>query len=366
MIERLIREHVKKIPPYVAGKSKEEIAKGYGLKANEIVKLASNENPLGTSKKVIEEIIRYLSKISVYPDIEARELRAEISRYIGAKERQIIVGNGSDEIIDLMVKLFVEPGEEVVIPIPTFSVYAASTQTYSGKPVFVPLLKDFKFDIKGILDKINKKTKLVFICSPNNPSGNVIPEGDLRRLLESEVIVLLDEAYAEFSDNSYVGLVNEYENLVVSRTFSKAFGLAGLRVGYGIASKKVIKYMLRIKIPFNVNLLAQKAALAALRDREHLKKSIQMVKKGREFLFNELSKIRDIQVYPSRANFLLFSVEDTGKTSKEIVEELFKRGVITRDCSSFKGLGDRFIRVSIGTMEENRRFLECLKDVLEA
>ena len=363
MIEKLIRSNIKDIPPYVPGKSKEEIAREFGLDPDKIIKLASNENPLGPPKTAIGAIGAASSKIAVYPDAIARDLTAELSRYVGMEEEQIIAGNGSDEILDLAVRLFIGKGDEAVISTPTFSVYESLVRIASGTPVFVPLKKDsFEYNICSILEKINKKTKLVFICSPNNPTGNLISEDDVREILETEVIVLVDEAYTEFCGCSFIDLINEYDNLIVIRTFSKAFGLAGLRVGYGIACKKIIDYMFRIKIPFTVNTLAQKAAITALKDGDHLKTTIETTEKGRDYLFFELSKIDSIKVYPSNANFILVNVKGTGKTAAEIAEELFKNGIIVRDCRKFRGLDEYHLRVSIGTMEENLKFLEMFRE----
>ncbi|MFQ5975858.1 MAG: histidinol-phosphate transaminase [Candidatus Hydrothermarchaeales archaeon] len=363
MLERFLKEEVKGIPPYVPGRSKEDIAREYSLEEDRIIKLASNENPLGPSPKAIEEAKKSLEKISIYPDPLADELREVISDYIGLDKDMVIVGNGSDEIMELAFKTFLNPGEEVVIPIPTFSLYESLTKIYSGTPVLVPLVEDFQFDCDRILENINEKTKLVFICSPNNPTGSVISEKELRKLLNEDVVVVLDEAYVEFADRTYVDLTNEHENLIVLRTFSKVFGLAGMRAGYGVANKEIIDYLFRVKPPFNVNIIAQKAAVGALMDRKYLDDSKTTTKKGREFLFNELSNIKQIKVYPSKANFLLIRLLGE-KNSTEVTERLFKEGVITRDCRHFKGLNDVFIRVSVGTPGENRRFLECFREAV--
>lgn len=359
-----IRNNVKKIPPYVPGKPKEEIARKYGLKLNKIIKLASNENPLGAPKKAVAQIVKFAPQVYAYPDAEASELREELSRYIGIDKKCIIAGNGSDEILELAVKLFLNEGEEAIIPVPTFSLYQNLVKLYSGKPVLAPLDENFRFDCEEIVKKINKKTKLVFICSPNNPTGSVISEEDLRRILRNDIILILDEAYVEFAGASHVKLVNEFENLIVLRTFSKAFGLAGARVGYGVADKKIIDYMLRIKLPFNVNILSQKAAVGALRDKKHLDRSIKTVREGREFLIKELSRIEGIVVYPSKANFLLINLRGTGKNARKVAEALYREGIITRECSSFK-LNKYYLRVSIGTMAENREFLRKFRRIVE-
>lgn len=359
MIEKLFRKNIKDIPPYIPGKSKEEITREYGLNEDSIIKLGSNENPLGPSKKVVDIIAKHADKVSIYPEDVCSELHSNIAKYVGVDESQVIAGNGSDEILDMAVKMFIEKDDEAVIPVPTFSMYRKLVELYSGKCVYAALGDGFRFDVDKILEKITGKTKLVFVCSPNNPTGSTISEEGLKEILDRDVAVILDEAYAEFSSGSFVKLVREYKNLVVLRTFSKAFGLAGLRAGYGIADSAIIAYMLRIKIPFSVNILAQKAAIAALEDEEHLKKSVELAKAGRAFILKELSKIDGVRSYPSQANFVFIELESK---AEDVVKALFKRGIIVRDCN-FAGLGN-YIRVSIGTMEENIKFLENFKEVL--
>ncbi len=353
------RKGIADIPPYIPGKSKEEIAKDYGLDEASIIKLGSNENPLGPSKKAVDIIAKHADKVSIYPEDSSSELRSRIAEYVGVGAGQVIAGNGSDEILDMAANMFIEDGGEAVIPAPTFSMYGKLVELYSGKCVYVPLGDDFRFDTDRILRAITERTKLVFICSPNNPTGSTISEEGLKEILDEDVIVVLDEAYTEFSTGSFVHLVNEYKNLIVLRTFSKAFGLAGLRVGYGIADSEIIGYMLRIKIPFSVNILAQQAAIAALDDKEHLKESVELVRAGRALILEELSKVKGVRAYPSQANFIFIELDSK---AKDVVEALFKRGIIVRDCS-FAGSGN-YIRVSIGTMEENKKFLENFKEVL--
>jgi histidinol-phosphate aminotransferase len=364
MIEKLLNPNVKKISPYIPGRRREEIAKEYGIGLKDIIKLASNENPLGPSPEVVETLKKSAGEVSAYPDNEARTLRLEIAKYVGLEKENIIVGNGSDEVLDLAVKMFLGKGEEAIVPIPTFSMYHSLVKIYSGKPVYVPFDSNFDYDIDGIVEKISEKTKLVFICSPNNPSGTIIPEEGLLGILEKDVVVVLDEAYVEFSDASNVDKVKEYENLIVTRTFSKAFGLAGLRVGYGVASEKIIDYMLRIKTPFSVNLLAQKAAIASMRDKGHLKRTVALVRRERDALASQLAKIPKIRVYPSKANFILINLKGTGKKSKDVAEALLRKGIIVRDCASFYGMDEYHIRVSIGRPEENEKFLETFRGAI--
>jgi histidinol-phosphate aminotransferase len=364
MIERLLKDNIKDIPPYVPGRSREEIARGYGLQPEEIIKLASNENPLGPSPEAVKAINDYSGMASVYPTADASELRGALADYLGVKKEQVIAGNGSDEVLDLAVKLFLGEGDEAVISTPTFSMYQALTRVYGGRPVYVPMKEGFSYDIEGIKEAITERTKMVFLCSPNNPTGTVISRDGLMELLAEEVVVVLDEAYVEFAEGSFADLVRGHENLIITRTFSKAFGLAGLRVGYGIASEEIIGYMLRIKIPFSVNLLAEKAAIAALGDRGHLERSVRMAREGRDYIEREVDRIPGLSAYPSKANFVLVDTRGCKKTGAEISEGLFRKGVITRDCSSFMGLDEYYLRISVGTVDENRRVVEELKEIV--
>ncbi|MFQ5815549.1 MAG: histidinol-phosphate transaminase [Candidatus Hydrothermarchaeaceae archaeon] len=356
MIERLFRKGLDEIKPYVPGRGKESVPKG--VKA---VKLASNENPLGPSNKVLATL-RGIEKsaVNIYPDSMGRKLRSAISKYVGVKEDSIIIGNGSDEALELAVKVFLNRGEKAVIPVPTFSLYENIVKVYSGEPVYVPLTTDFEYDVKRIINAVDEGTKMVFVCSPNNPTGSVMPSEDLKHLLEEEIVVILDEAYAEFADESNAKLVNEYENLVVLRTFSKAFGLAGLRVGYAIADEKVAAFMDKVRLPFSVNTLAQAAALASLEDAEHLEKSVFLARTGRDHLYRELSKIQSIKVFPSQGNFLLVNTPKR----PDVTAALLEKGIIARDCSGFRGLNSEYFRVSIGTEEENELLLGALKKIM--
>lgn len=361
MIDRLVKQGVADLPEYIPGKSKEEVVKKYGLDYEDVVKLASNENPFGPSPMAVKAVQEWSEEVNTYPDSGAEALRKELAKRMSLIPGNIIVGNGSDEVMELAVKAFLEPGEEVVIPFPTFSMYESFTRLYSGKIVKHPLDASFQYNIDGLLEAISPRTKIVFLCSPNNPTGSVIYPGDLRRILDREVLVVLDEAYAEFAQRSMVPLVKEYENLLVLRTFSKAYGLAGLRIGYGVADERIIDYLFRVKPPFNVNLLAQYAAVEALRDVEHLERTVAGTIAGRRYLLEELSKLPDVRVYPSQGNFILLELMGRGVSARRLAEEMMRKGVIVRSCEGF-GLRDRYIRVSIGRKEENMKFLETFKE----
>lgn len=360
--EKLLRPAVKDIQEYVPGKSIEEIARKYGLDPAGIIKLGSNENPLGPSPLAVAAVREKAEKVHLYPPSDAAGLRSAISGFTGYPADNIVVsGNGMDGIFDTMMRLFMSQGAETIIPIPTFSYYEISTLANGGKPVFVKRDPDFNVDTEDILNKVNDGTKIIFLCSPNNPSGNIIPEKDVRKILESvDALVFIDEAYADFAGKSLNGLVREYDNLIIGHTFSKVFGLAGMRLGYALVPEWISKEYMKVMTPFSVDVLSLAAGIAALRDKEHLKRSVETVKKGRIQLMKGLGSL--CKVYPSEANFILIDVSP--RTAKEVSESLLKKGIIVRDCTSFRGAGKSLIRISVGTEEQNSRVIETLRSIL--
>lgn len=360
--EELLRPTVKDIKEYVPGRTIEEIAKKYGLDPNKIIKLGSNENPLGASPLAVAAIKEKAGKVHIYPPSDAFELRKALSLYTGYPVNNIVVsGSGMDGILDTVMRLFMSPDAEAVIPIPTFSYYEIAALANGGKPVFVQRGRDFEIDAEGILNKVNKNTKMIFLCSPNNPSGNAIREGEARKILESvNAMVFIDEAYADFSEKSTMGLVKEYDNLIVGRTFSKVFGLAGMRMGYAVVPEWIALEYMKVMTPFSVDILSLAAGIAALNDGGHLEKTIETVKKGRIQLTKGLESL--CKVYPSEANFILIDVSP--RTAKEVSESLLKKGIIVRDCTSFRGAGNSLIRITVGTQEQNARVIDALSSIL--
>jgi histidinol-phosphate aminotransferase len=350
-----VRSSIKELEEYKPGK----LVKG-------AIKLSSNENPLGPSPAVVRTIMEQLEsgdlKLSVYPwEQDEDELRAEIARYIGVGVENIVIGAGIDGVLDTLVKIFAGNSDEALIPIPTFSLYESLVTIAGGTPRYLPRKRDGSFNVPPdeVISACNDRTRMIFLGSPNNPTGNCISEEDVKEITESvpAAMVVIDEAYVEFADTSLVNLVNEYENVVVLRTFSKAFGLAGLRVGYAIVPKWLISAYRKVTIPFSVNSIAIKAAIAALSDKDHLRRSIELVKSGRSFLEENLRGL--FEVYPAKANFVLLDVSP--RKSSEVCDTLEKNGITVRDCSSFRGAGDSFIRISVGTQEENEKLVEALK-----
>jgi histidinol-phosphate aminotransferase len=355
----LIDEDIRSIPEYVPGKSIEDTARKYGLDPISIIKLGSNENALGPSRKAVQAIVENADKVHLYPSADAGELVEALSMYLGLPASNICAtGPGMDGLLDNLMRLIIQEGDEVIIPIPTFSYYEIAARANGASVIYVERKEDFRVDIDAIQKAVSSRTKVIFLCSPNNPSGDIVPEPDIRMLLESfQGLVFVDEAYVEFAEHSVINLVMEYDNLVVGRTFSKIFGLAGLRLGYGVMPVWLKKEYMKITTPFNVSLPALKAGVAAISDRGHIERSISMVKEGRKYLQEQIP----FKVYDSMANFVLVDVSP--HNASDVCETLLKKGIIVRDCRSFKGAGKSLIRVTIGTQEQNIRVVEAFRSV---
>jgi len=360
-MKELIRKNIHNITPYISGKPIEETRRELGLR--QVIKLASNENPLGPSPKAVEAIKKGLTAINRYPDSHGFYLKKRLARQLNVKPANIILGNGSDEIIDIAIKTFVEDDENIITSETTFLEYEIIAKINNRKITTVPL-RYFKYNLEGIKTRIDRKTKLIFISNPNNPTGTYITKSELDDFitgLPENVILVLDEAYDAFIDvNDYPeGLAyTNKKNVIVLKTFSKAYGLAGLRIGYAIAKPGFIFYMERVRQPFNVNILAQIAAEAALDDKGFLGKTRKAVLEGKAYLYGALTKL-GIAYLPSVANFILI---DIAKDSGSVFKEMLKFGVIVREMQQY-GLKN-FIRVTIGTKKENERFIKILKKTL--
>jgi len=360
-MEKLIRKDVLNITPYIPGKPIDETKRELRLK--EVIKLASNENPIGSSPKAIKAIKMSLSNINRYPDGTGFYLKRKIAKHLSLEPANIVLGNGSDELIDVIIKTFVQQDENVVTSDITFLEYEIISKV-NGRQVMTAPLKYFKYDLEAIKKKIDKKTKLIFIANPNNPTGTYVTKyelDDFMRDLPDNIVVVLDEAYDTFIDvddfpNSLDNL--EKKNIIVLRTFSKAYGLAGLRIGYAVAREEFATFMERVRQPFNVNSLAQSAAIAALDDKEFLGKTKKAVLEGKNYLYQALSSL-GLAYVPSVANFILV---DVGRDCLAVFKDMLKYGVIVRDMRQYNL--KNFIRVTIGTKKENERFIKVLKKVL--
>jgi len=360
-MSELIRKNIRQVKPYVSGKPIEETKRQYGLK--EVVKLASNENPLGPSPKAVSAIKNTLKYLNRYPDSQGFYLKNKIAKTLKIEPNSIILGNGSDELIDVIIKTFVEDGENIITADTTFLEYEIISKVNNREIISVPL-KYFKYDLASMKKAVNKKTKLVFIANPNNPTGTYVTKYELDDFisgLPNNVILVLDEAYDTFIDVDDFPCGIKYarlKNVIVLKTFSKAYGLAGLRIGYAVSGSEFALFMERVRQPFNVNSLAQAGALAAMDDTGFLKKTKKTVLDGKAFLYEALKKM-GLSYVPSVANFILVDVETDGLG---LFKEMLKYGVIVRDMDQY-GLKN-FIRVTIGTAKENERFVKVLKKIL--
>ncbi len=363
-LENKARKEIFSLKPYVPGKPIDEVKRELGLE--DIIKLASNENPLGASPKAIQAIEDSLNQLHLYPDSNCFHLKKRLSDFLGMPENCILIGNGSDELLKLIAETFLNKEDEVIYGDPSFVEYEFTAKIMGAKCIAVPLL-DFKYDLEAVLAAVNEKTKIVYICNPNNPTGTIVTADELKDFvlrLPDDVIVIFDEAYYEYNENpqflSGLEYVKEGRNAIVLRTFSKIYGLAALRVGYGLSTPEIVGAIERVMEPFNVNSLAQSGAIAALDDIKHINKGYQVNSQGKKYLYGEFEKM-GLNYVKTDANFIFV---DTGKDSQEVFHKLLKMGVIIRTGDIF-GFPS-FIRVTVGTMEENQRFIESLKTILEA
>jgi histidinol-phosphate aminotransferase len=360
--ESLANEHILGIAPYEPGKPIEELERELGVA--DAIKLASNENPLPPSERVRKAVAAALVQLNRYPDGSGFYLRQAVAKRHGVTAEQIVLGNGSNELIELLARTFLQPGEEAIVPHPSFVVYPMIVQAAGGIRVMV-MLRDHRLDLEAMARAITPMTKLVFIANPNNPTATIVTAEEVEHFMArvpERTIVVFDEAYMEFALGpdfpEALAYVKQGRKVVVLRTFSKAASLAGLRVGYGVADADAVALMNRIRQPFNVNSLAQVAALAALDDDSHVLECVRMIEAGRHFLYEEF-KALGIRYVPSRANFVLV---DVGRSATDIYQRLLKEGVIVRPMTSF-GM-ETALRITVGTPEENRRLVEALHTVL--
>lgn len=364
-----IRKVINELDPYVPGRSINEIAKEYGLNKEDIIKLGSNENPLGPSPQAMAAVEAEISKISQYPESGLGDLKEEIAKYSGVSTPQVIIGgDGADEIIEMLGKTFMDPGYEFIVALPSYMYYEYTLQAHEAVPVYARWnVEENKLDVQSVLDAISDKTRLIFLCTPNNPTGGLISKEDIKTVLEStDALVVVDEAYFEFSLVNNVDLLDDYSNLFIMRTFSKVLGLAGMRIGYGLSNPEIIEYMHRAKPVFSLTKLSHAAALATLRDSEYIKESTEYSITSRELLYAEISKIDNIRIFPSKSNYLLMNIRETGMNAAELSKKLLKKGIIVRDCTSFKGLDEYWIRASVGTLEQDKKFIKVLKELVSS
>lgn len=359
-LSQLAKAHIAALKPYEPGKPVEELERELGISS--AVKLASNENPLGPSPRAVAAMRDALETVHRYPDGKSYYLRAALAKHLGVEPEQLVFGTGSDEVLELLAKTFVNTGDEVVFPWPSFAMYPIVTQGMGAKPVAVPLTNRFEHDLDAMAKAVGPKTRLVMVCTPNNPTGTSVGAADLDRFLESipdSVIAVVDEAYFEYVQREdradALSWVARRPGTIVLRTFSKAYGLAGQRIGYGVADATLIGLLERARHPFNLNLLGEIGALAALGDTEHIERSVATNTAGIAWLNGELRGL-GIDVTPSDANFVL------AHAGAGVYEGLLRRGVIVRPLAGF-GLPEH-VRITVGTPEENTRLIEALRETL--
>jgi histidinol-phosphate aminotransferase len=357
-----IPPHIARLRPYVPGRPIEEVEREFGLTG--VVKLASNENPLGPSPRALAAMQEAAGKLALYPDGACYDLVRALSRSLEVPTDHLVAGNGSDEIIHYLGLAYLRPGDELLTGDPSFVRYEAAALLNEAEFIAAPL-RDHTFDLDAMAERLSARTRLVFIANPNNPTGTVVGRREVERFLDrcpAETLVVMDEAYYEYVDDpeypQSLDYIREGRNVVVLRTFSKIYALAGIRVGYGVARPEIIHAVHQVREPFNVNSLAQAAAIASLEDPEQVPRSRRSNIDGRDYLYAECRRLR-LEYVPTQANFVLI---DVGRPSTPVYEALMRRGVIVRVLGGLP----THLRVTIGTMPDNRRFIQELEAVLSA
>jgi histidinol-phosphate aminotransferase len=369
LLRDLVRKDLLGVEPYLPGKPLRELERELGIR--EALRFANNESPLGPSPRALAAIAEHAPALNFYPDGGSFYLRQAIASRFEVPVAQVAAGNGSNELIVLTVLVFVSPGEEVVIPHPSFAMYDVTIRAFGGTPVAVPNRADHRIDLDGMAAAVNGRTKVVIVCNPNNPTGTMVTRGEVEAFmarLPDHVVVVFDEAYAEYADGPDFPDARRYlagpRPVILLRTFSKIHSLAGLRVGYGIASEGIPAYFDRVRLPYNVNLLAQEAALASLADHEHARRNRDLAREGvawfREFFDREVFRRAGWRMTDSVTNFFLL---ETDRPGARLADRLAREGLIIRPMASF-GLPANFVRITVGMPEANRRLAAAIEAVL--
>jgi histidinol-phosphate aminotransferase len=357
-IRALLRAHLLDMPGYEPVEPIDVMAARLGLSADQISKLDGNENPYGPSPKVAERLATY-EHYHIYPDPAQRSVREAIAGYVGVSAEQIVLGNGSDEMLAFAATLFLDPGDTLVNCPPTFGVYDFLGTVANANVLSIARNEDFSIDMPSLEDALRSGAKLLYLASPNNPTGNVLPREQLERILSYHVAVVIDEAYAEFAGQSAVDLVGQRDNLIVVRTFSKWAGLAGLRAGYAVIPEVLIDTIWKVKVPYNLTVASEQAILASLEDREALLKNVALIVEERARLYERLSKISWLRPYPSAGNYILCEVR--GVAAKDVRDTLRKQGILIRYFDS-AGLRN-CVRISVGLPKDSDRVIKALEEI---
>lgn len=356
-IERLVRRHLVKVETYASVDPTEELARRAGIRVEDVIRLNANENPFGPSQAAADAVAKV--PLNIYPDPNQRQIRAALSKYTNQPAERLMAAAGADEVIDLLMRLFLEPGEKALDCDPTFGMYSFLARINHATVVSVPRDENFDLDIEAIKGAVDSRTKIVFICSPNNPTGNPVTEAHARTMLDLGPVIALDETYFEFAGTTLAHLLDEFENLVILRSFSKWAAVAGLRVGYMIASPKIVTHLFDIKPPYNINSAAEAAVLASLADPEPLLRNVQILVGQRERLESELKRMPGLRIWPSEGNFVLV---DFGRDGKQIYAELGKQGIFVRHFSHPRLR--KSLRISSGTPEQMDRLIDALRVIV--
>lgn len=353
-MSNIVQEYIRNLPP----KNKDFV------QTDKAIRLDLSESPYPPSPKVVKAISEAASTINRYPEILGGCLRNALAEYTGVKEEQIIIGNGSDDLIDLIIKVFVNSQEQILVPIPTFPWYWFSAKSQDKEVLFVNRTEDFGLNIDTLLENVTSRVKVIFIANPNNPTGNLIPRSTLVELIERvNCLIVIDECYFEISQETLIDLIDTYSNLIVLRSFSKGFALAGLRIGYAIANEVLIDYLYQVAQFFCVNRLAQVAGIAALDDLVYLRSQIQDVERERTRLTKSFSKL-GFTVYPSVTNFIFICTKTLDITSKNLVKLLQSKDIYVKDCGFSPGLDGFYFRTSISNYTENQALLTALNEII--
>jgi histidinol-phosphate aminotransferase len=357
-VTNMVRPHLLEMPGYEPVEPIDVMARRLGLRPEDISKLDGNENPYGPSPKVAERLGSF-GHYHIYPDPAQWAVRVAIGEYVGADPEQVVLGSGSDEMLDLAAMLFLSPGDMVVNCPPTFGMYGFLGGIYNANLVSVPRNEDFTLDIRSVEAALGRGAKLLYLASPNNPTGNLLPREQLDRLLDYPTVVVVDEAYAEFAGESAVGLVDGRDNLIVARTFSKWAGLAGLRAGYAVIPKALVPIVWKVKIPYNLNVASEQAILASLEDRKVLEERVRLIVEEREAMSERLAAFPWLRPFPSAGNFVLCEVR--GVPARDVRDRLREKGVLIRYFDS-PGLRN-CVRISVGRPQDTDRLMAALGEI---
>ena len=353
-MENLINEHIKGLKPRLSDPSRN----------NNNIYLDRNESPYPPSPKVIKAIADTASTINRYPEMLGGSLRKALAQYANVTENEIVVGNGSDDLIELVTKVFITSHQKVLIPEPTFLIYSLATEIMGGNPVIVRRNDKFELNVQDIINNVTDATKIIFIANPNNPTGNLVSRDDILKIVSSvSCLVVVDECYYEMSQQTVSNEINNYENLLVLRSLSKGFGLAGLRLGYGVGNERIIDYLYRGSQFFPVNKLAINAGIAALEDIDYAYSHIKKICIERDLLKQNLEKMGFI-VYPSATNFLFINTKPLNITSAQLVKFLRDRNIWINDFGGKLGLDNYYLRIAVSTPEDNQKLQEVLAEAI--